>query len=173
MKKRMLLILCLLFAMVYVSTAYASELIITAAEDALEETVQFPFAAQTNELAVNIRKEASTKSAKVGRLERGTQLMVTGAEIGQSGELFYCVVLGDGTQGFIRSDLLVESETLDVRSVAPSEPEKSENQLIGNKKTKKYHEPGCRSLPAEKNRVYFESTDEAEDEGYIHCQNCD
>lgn len=75
-----------------------------------EEQAQFPFLAETNELAVNVRKETSTKSAKVGRLERGTQLTVLGAQLSGSGEVWYAVELKDGTQGFIRSDLLVRSE---------------------------------------------------------------
>jgi competence protein ComEC len=32
---------------------------------------------------------------------------------------------------------------------------------IGNKYTKKFHKPTCSSLPAEHNRVYFDSRDEA------------
>lgn len=155
------------------ATALANELTITHGEDLLEETVQFPFIAETNELAVNIRAEASTKAAKVGRLERGTQLTVVGAEVAQNGDLFYRVRLEDNTIGYIRSDLIVASEEVEAQREAHPAPEVSEAKLIGNRKTEKYHEPGCRSLPAEKNRVYFQSAEEAEAEGYVHCKNCD
>lgn len=78
--------------------------------EAAEEQAQFPFLAETNELAVNVREETNTKSAKVGRLERGTQLTVLAAQMNAGGEVWYAVELKDGTQGFIRSDLLVRSE---------------------------------------------------------------
>ena len=154
-------------------TALADNLMITEGADLLDELVQFPFAAETNELAVNIREEASTKAKKIGQLERGTQLTVVGAEVAQNGDLFYRVQLDDDTIGYIRSDLIVVSEIAQTQREANPVPAESEIQLIGNKKTQKYHEPGCRSLPAEKNRVYFGSADEAESKGYVHCKNCD
>lgn len=43
---------------------------------------------------------------------------------------------------------------------------------IGNKNTKKFHKPTCSSLPAEHNRVYFDSRDEAVGEGYVPCKRC-
>ncbi|MBQ8617164.1 MAG: SH3 domain-containing protein [Clostridia bacterium] len=173
MKKRISLFLCFVMLFVCASAVQASGLTIAKDEDALEEDFQFPFLAETDELAVNVRAQPSTQSAKVGRLERGTQLTVTGAEVGKSGELFYCVLLEDGTQGFIRSDLLIEADIAEAQRAENPEPAASEYQLIGNKKTKKYHEPSCRSLPAEKNQVFFESADEAESKGYAHCKNCD
>ena len=109
--KRWMCLLAVLF-MFAAMTAQAdtvSSALLSNAETA-EEQAQFPFLAETNELAVNVRKETSTKSAKVGRLERGTQLTVLGAQLSGSGEVWYAVELKDGTQGFIRSDLLVRSE---------------------------------------------------------------
>lgn len=43
---------------------------------------------------------------------------------------------------------------------------------IGNKNSKKYHKPTCKSLPKEKNRVYFSSLEEAIEENYSPCSNC-
>lgn len=43
---------------------------------------------------------------------------------------------------------------------------------IGNKNTKKFHKPTCSSLPAERNRVYFDSRDKAIGEGYVPCKRC-
>ncbi len=45
-------------------------------------------------------------------------------------------------------------------------------EVIGNKKSKKYHMPGCDALPSENNRVYFDSASDAENEGYSPCGNC-
>ncbi len=44
---------------------------------------------------------------------------------------------------------------------------------IGNKNNHKIHRNTCKSLPAEKNRVYFDSLSEAESAGYDdYCGNC-
>ena len=43
---------------------------------------------------------------------------------------------------------------------------------IGNKNSKKYHSPTCGSLPAEQNRVYFDTAQEAASAGYSPCGNC-
>lgn len=42
----------------------------------------------------------------------------------------------------------------------------------GNKNSKKFHRPDCRTLPAEKNRVEFSSREEAINSGYSPCSNC-
>jgi len=175
MKRIKLLIGLLLCLLLLWGTAAAQTGNLTSSDgaDLLEETLQFPFLAETNELAVNVRAEASTKSAKVGRLERGTQMTVVGAEVDRNGDLFYRVLLEDDTVGYIRSDLLVASDIAQAQRDANPAPPLNEAQLIGNKKTKKYHEPGCHTLPAEKNRVYFTSANEAEGKGYVHCKNCD
>ena len=43
---------------------------------------------------------------------------------------------------------------------------------IGNKNSKKFHLPTCHTLPIEKNRVYFETREEAVATGYEPCKNC-
>ena len=43
---------------------------------------------------------------------------------------------------------------------------------IGNINSKKFHRPDCNSLPAEKNRIYFSSRQEAVENGYSPCGNC-
>lgn len=53
-----------------------------------------------------------------------------------------------------------------------AQAENDESQYIGNKNSKKFHRPSCKSLPAEKNRVYFNSRDEAITSGYSGCKNC-
>ena len=43
---------------------------------------------------------------------------------------------------------------------------------IGNKNSKKFHAPGCASLPSEKNKVEFDTYDEAMEAGYSPCSSC-
>ena len=44
--------------------------------------------------------------------------------------------------------------------------------IIGNRNSLVYHVPTCHSLPAEHNRIYFESAAEAENAGFRPCKNC-
>ena len=53
-----------------------------------------------------------------------------------------------------------------------TQAEMSEETYIGNKNSKKFHRPSCNTLPAEKNRIYFSSRDEAIDSGFSPCSNC-
>jgi competence protein ComEC len=46
------------------------------------------------------------------------------------------------------------------------------HNFIGNVYTKKFHKPTCSSLPAEKNRVYFKTREEAISAGYEPCKIC-
>jgi competence protein ComEC len=46
------------------------------------------------------------------------------------------------------------------------------SEYIGNINSKKFHLPACRSLPAEKNRIIFESRKDAVDGGYSPCAIC-
>ncbi len=48
----------------------------------------------------------------------------------------------------------------------------STDSYIGNANTKKFHIPSCYTLPEEKNRVYFTTIDEATQNGYVPCENC-
>lgn len=48
----------------------------------------------------------------------------------------------------------------------------SNTSYIGNKNSKVFHRSTCSSLPADKNRVYFKSRDEAVNAGYRPCQKC-
>ena len=62
------------------------------------------------------------------------------------------------------------------KDVAPSdstrEPGSMEAQYIGNANSQKFHTPGCPSLPAEENRVYFPDRDAALAAGYTPCGRC-
>ena len=54
---------------------------------------------------------------------------------------------------------------------ATSEPN-DVGEYIGNRNSKKFHLPTCKNLPAEKNRVFFDSRQEAVDAGFDPCGNC-
>ena len=62
--------------------------------------------------------------------------------------------------------------TWENQSAAPSNAEKADAAFIGNKNSKKFHAEDCASLPKEENRVYFDSYDEAIEEGYSPCGSC-
>lgn len=61
--------------------------------------------------------------------------------------------------------------------VAPTVPNEDDHEdageYIGNINSKKFHLPTCKNLPAEKNRVYLSSRNEAIQKGYDPCGNCD
>lgn len=59
-------------------------------------------------------------------------------------------------------------------SITKSSPDSDygPDYFIGNKNTKKFHIPSCSFLPEEHNRVYFQTYQEAIDEGYVPCQKC-
>jgi competence protein ComEC len=60
----------------------------------------------------------------------------------------------------------------EVSSSQPDAPGDGELVFIGNKNSKKLHLSTCGSVPSEKNRVYFDSYDEAIAAGYVPCANC-
>ena len=179
MKRIICLLMCL--AMLFGTTVLAQTGTVSAQSgaDQMEEEAQFPFLAQTDELAVNVRSSTSTKAQKVGRLERGTLLTVLAAEINGQGEVWYQVELQNGTQGYIRSDLLVRADEAAIEEAAAQAEKKTtktsssgSGQYIGNKNTKKFHRPSCHTLPKQSNRVYFKSRDKAISSGYVPCKNC-
>lgn len=54
----------------------------------------------------------------------------------------------------------------------PSSQNTSSTTYIGNKNSKKFHLPTCKSLPSAKNRVKFSSRQKAINSGYQPCKNC-
>ena len=174
MKRILVMFLSMMLVFGICAAAQASGTTFTDSADMLEEASQFPFLAETDETAVNVRADVSTKAAKVGRLERGEKLTVTDASVNQKGEVWYAVTLEDGTEGYIRSDLLVKAEEMTVICAAYQAPiEVSQREYIGNRKSKKFHYPTCRTLPKESNRIYFSSREEAVDHGFDPCGNCE
>ncbi len=60
----------------------------------------------------------------------------------------------------------------------PSEPDPTESTgesqvtFVGNRNSKKFHSPTCKSLPKEENRVYFDRYEDAIAAGYEPCKSC-
>ena len=48
----------------------------------------------------------------------------------------------------------------------------TEYAYIGHVDSKKFHSPDCSSLPAQENRIYFTSREEAIEKGYDPCGRC-
>ena len=55
---------------------------------------------------------------------------------------------------------------------APDAAEEVDTVYIGNINSKKFHLPSCSGLPAEKNRITFDSLEEALSAGYTPCGTC-
>lgn len=152
--------------------------------------------AKTNTSNVNVRASASAKGNKVTEINKsGSVVTVLGQEKNSAGETWYNVDV-NGKTGYIRSDLLVtisatEAATLlsaassssssgggsSASSTAKPSPTSKPSSsgggsYIGNKNTKKFHKPSCRTLPAAKNQVSFGSRDAAINAGYSPCGNC-
>lgn len=68
------------------------------------------------------------------------------------------------------------NDTIQSNPTVPVSPDGSEQddvgEYIGNKNSKKFHLPTCKNLPAEKNRIYFDSRHAAVDAGQTPCGNC-
>ena len=62
--------------------------------------------------------------------------------------------------------------TWEKSSASPDTGETTAAAYIGNTKSKKLHVEGCASLPAEQNRTFFDSYEDAINEGYTPCGNC-
>ena len=66
-----------------------------------------------------------------------------------------------------------KNESVQTNPTATVTPEPNDvGEYIGNKNSKKFHLPSCKNLPAEKNRVFFDSRQEAVDAGFDPCGNC-
>lgn len=64
------------------------------------------------------------------------------------------------------------SGTASQRSAPTETDPPAPDYYVGNKNSKIFHRPDCKSLPAEKNQVRFETRDEAVEEGYTPCGRC-
>lgn len=91
-----------------------------------------------------------------------TRLHGTGAEIYRTYENGTIIFVSDGKT--ITVHITQESTS--------TPPPATELKYVGNKNSKTFHLDTCSSLPAEQNRVYFNSRQEAIDAGYTPCGTC-
>ena len=47
-----------------------------------------------------------------------------------------------------------------------------ESEYIGNSSSHKFHRPDCSTLPSSENQVYFDTRDDAINQGYVPCKRC-
>lgn len=89
----------------------------------------------------------------------------TSRPVYRTDELGTIVMVADGTRiEFKDIDKLEEDKTLNLKE--------EKGTYIGNVNTKTYHKETCSYLPKEENRIYFESKEEAEKNGYEAHSNC-
>lgn len=76
----------------------------------------------------------------------------------------------------LRGTIIMRSDGENISYVAEKKDEPGQELVtdgyIGNTNSKKFHRSDCANLPAEKNRVYFNSRQEALDAIYQPCGNC-
>ena len=139
------------------------------------ESTSAPSNGKTNTNAVNVRSKPSVKGKKVDKLDAGTVVTIIGSVTGDDGKTWYQIKTPEGDDGYVRSDLLDETNEAVSKPIEKKNSSKSTSSTgsyIGNKNTKKFHRPSCGSLPAEKNQVYFDSRDKAISGGYVPCKKC-
>lgn len=131
------------------------------------------FQASTNTSSVNVRATPTTKGKRVEKLSKGAVVTVVGQEENDSGELWYRVVLENGEEGFVRSDLLNTGAATAATATPKPSGSGMDDRYVGNKNSKVFHRPDCESLPKGKNAVYFSSRSYAIAKGYRPCEHCD
>jgi len=84
-----------------------------------------------------------------------------------------CVSDGQSVSFTTEKNETVQTNPTVVTPVVPDDDHEDAGEYIGNKNSKKFHLPTCKNLPAEKNRVYLSSRNEAIQKGFDPCGNCD
>ena len=93
-----------------------------------------------------------------------SRLKQAGVTLFRTDELGTVIAKSDGTEiTFTWEDQSAQPEDVEAAEAAT---------YIGNINSKKFHTGDCGSLPKEENRVYFDSYQEAIDEGYTPCGSC-
>ncbi len=94
-------------------------------------------------------------------------LQAVGSEILRTDQQGTIVITSNGRS------LQVDKKGIPARASPTSNVgDNSSNSYIGNQKSLRFHRSTCRTLPAESNRVYFSTRDEALAQGFKPCGNC-
>ncbi|NLB91301.1 MAG: MBL fold metallo-hydrolase, partial [Clostridiales bacterium] len=105
-----------------------------------------------------------------------SRLQDAGALILRNDEMRDIVISSDGQNLTINdheSNSFASLETNTSELGYKEDVELPEIEYIGNKKSKKFHEPTCHSLPKESNRISFSNREEAVNGGFSPCGNCE
>ena len=97
-------------------------------------------------------------------------VLIEAASVEDGGEGIRLCVFAYNVQPGIDIDYATGNSTRSPTSDQAEDP-KAEG-YIGNRKSKVFHRPSCPNLPAERNRIRFDSRDGALDAGFKACGNC-
>lgn len=106
-----------------------------------------------------------------------SRLLDAGAKVYRTDMQGDIIAVSDGRTVTIIPTKNADADTFSAqRDIINSTPKAMGNTAaagyIGNSKTKKFHLPSCHTLPAEQNKIYFDTRDSAIQEGYTPCGNC-
>lgn len=82
------------------------------------------------------------------------------------------IISSDGKELSVQTSDNIQLERKERTPLKKSAKKSKTSEIIGNKNTKIYHKETESRLPDEKNREYFSSVEEAEQEGYRACEKC-
>ena len=93
-----------------------------------------------------------------------SRLNQAGVTILRTDELGTIVARTDGKEVTLTWD----NQSANPENAEPAQPV----QFIGNVNSHKFHSPDCANLPTEKNRIIFDTYEEAVNAGYTPCGSC-
>ncbi len=95
-----------------------------------------------------------------------SRLRDAGVTVFRTDHLGHVIARTDGTE----ITFTWENQNAAPADVEPADP--AMTKVYGNRKSKKFHTYDCRNLPAEDNRVVFDTYDDAVAEGFTPCGSC-
>lgn len=82
------------------------------------------------------------------------------------------ICISDGSNVHFTAERNESIQTNPTVDDAPANYDEENSEYIGNRNSKKFHLSSCANLPAEKNRVFFDTRQAAVDAGFSPCGNC-
>lgn len=102
-----------------------------------------------------------------------SKLNSAGVQIFRTDESGTIIATSDGnTIRFGKKASPIKQQAQPVMSESNHGSKPTTEQFIGNKSSKKFHLPTCGSLPSDKNRVNFDTREEATNAGFVPCKIC-
>lgn len=94
-------------------------------------------AGKVNSASVNVRENPSTNASITGKATSGTEVTISGEATDSSGKIWYQVSFGDVT-GFIRSDFLEITQTVEAEEEPVEEVEEPVEEVLEESENKDY-----------------------------------